>query len=76
MKKAITGGEILNIHSNKNSVLYNTDDELKSIILEISCNPMKYVDMGVKAREYYLQNRQVKDMVNGITDAINYVMHK
>lgn len=76
MKEAITGGEIFNIHENDNGILYDSDDELKNIILDICRNPNKFIVMGLKAREYYLKNRKVKDMVNGLKEAINYVVNK
>ena len=75
-KDAITGGEIFNIANNITGILYNYDDELKSIILEITHNPEKFIKMGKIARNYYLQNRQVKNMVEGFTAAIKFVLIK
>ena len=72
-KDALTGGEIFNITNNVNGILYNEAGELKAIILEIINNPAKYLEMGKSARQYYLQNRQVKDMIKGLTEAIDYV---
>lgn len=73
-KSAITGGEILNIENNVNGVLYNTDQELKDIILDITENSTKYLEMGRKAKSHYDTCRKPSDMVKGMSEAINYVL--
>ncbi len=70
---ALTGGEIFNITNNVNGILYKKDEELKFIILEVNNNPDRFIEMGKNARQYYLQNRRITDMVKGLTDAIDYV---
>ena len=73
-KSAITGGEILNIKSGNNGVLYNNDQELKNIILDITENTNKYIQMGREAKSYYDHCRKPSDMVEGMSSAINYVL--
>lgn len=72
-KNAITGGEIFNIHHGANGVLYDIDEELKDIILDITQNQMKYIEMGVKAKKHYDDYRKPVDMANGIIKAIEFV---
>src|SRR5690606_11594669 len=69
-KEAITGGEIFNIENNVTGVLYDTDDELCDIIKEISLNKEKYLQMGLKAKEYYDMYRRPENMVSDISRAI------
>lgn len=71
-KDAITGGEIFNIKNNINGILYNNDDELTDIIIEINYNNLKYLDLGIKAREFYIENRLPIHMVKGFSSAIKY----
>ncbi len=56
-KDVITGGEIFNIQDGINGVLYEQQDELGDIILDLIKNPDKYHQMGRRAREHYDQNR-------------------
>lgn len=74
-KNAITGGEIFNIKHEVNGLLLDGVSEIKSVILDMNENPDRYLQMGIKAREYYVENRTVKHMVQGFLDAINYVMN-
>lgn len=71
---AITGGEVFNISSGYNGLIYSTEQELTDIIIDINENPNKYVDMGINARSYYLQHRTVEHMVESFQSAIDYVM--
>lgn len=73
MQNAITGGEIFNIENNITGVLYERDEDLTGIILDIVENTPKYLEMGVKAKNYYNRYRKPKDMAQGIIDAIEYV---
>jgi glycosyltransferase involved in cell wall biosynthesis len=69
---AITGGERLNIKNNFNGILFNSDQELKNIIIDISNNQTKYLKMGENAKNYYLAGRTPEIMADGFLDAINY----
>jgi glycosyltransferase involved in cell wall biosynthesis len=75
-KNAITGGEIFNIQNNINGILFDDFSELKNIILDCAENPNKYIRMGIKAKEYYDNNRTIDKMVKGFVDAIEYVLKK
>ncbi len=72
-KKAITGGEIFNIHTGVDGVLFEDFNEIKEVILDCSINPEKYVEMGREAKKYYYANRTIDVMVRGFIDAIEYV---
>lgn len=71
---AITGGERFNIRNGETGVLYDTKDDLAKILIDITNNPQKYIDMGENAARYYRENRTAKKMVQGFVDAVNYVM--
>ena len=71
---AITGGERFNIRNGETGVLYDTKDDLAKILIDITNNPQKYIDMGENAARYYRKNRTAKKMVQGFVDAVNYVM--
>lgn len=73
-KDSITGGERLNIISNENGVLFEDESQLTDIILDITANPQKYIQMGTNAKNYYRQCRKPIDMANGLFDAIQYVL--
>lgn len=72
-KNAITGGEIFNIENGINGVLYENNDELKNLILDISNNRDKYIEMGKKAKDYYDACRKPEDMAAGLIGAIEFV---
>ncbi|SMG20297.1 glycosyltransferase [Arenibacter troitsensis] len=72
-KDAITGGEIFNIENGINGVLYENNNELENIILDITKNRSKYIEMGKKAKIHYDSFRKPEDMANGIIGAIEYV---
>ena len=74
ISNAITGGEIFNIDNGRTGLLYDRPEELKDIIVDISNNPSKYIQMGNEAREHYLKNRRPEQMANGISDAIEYAI--
>ncbi|ADY30448.1 glycosyltransferase [Cellulophaga lytica] len=74
-KNAITGGEIFNIENGVSGLLYENDDELQSIILDISENPDKYIEMGKKAKSFYDQHRKPEDMAKGISNSIKWVLN-
>lgn len=75
-KDAITGGEIFNIADKENGILYNSPNELREILVEVTNDAHKYIDYGVKAYEYYWANRVPENMVGGFVDAVNYVCDK
>ena len=73
-KDSITGGERLNIINGVNGVLFDNRSQLCEIILDISKSPQKYITMGQNAQDYYWRFRKPLDMVNGLSDAIQYVL--
>ena len=73
---SITGGERLNIKDNETGILYKNHSDLFDIILDISRNKIKYINMGIKAKKFYLEHRTPKHMVNGFINSINYVTNK
>ena len=75
-KNAITGGELLNVHSGVDGVVMESEKELTAVVRDISENPDKYIAMGEKAKEFYDNNRTPKHMAQGFWDAIQYVIRK
>lgn len=75
-KNAITGGELLNVHNGIDGVVLDTESELSSTVKDISDNPDKYIAMGIKAKEFYDNNRTPQHMAQGFWDAIQYVICK
>jgi glycosyltransferase involved in cell wall biosynthesis len=73
-KNSITGGERLNIEDGVNGILFDNSRELADILIDISNFPLKYIKMGEKAKIYYQKCRKPVDMVNGIYNAIQYVL--
>lgn len=73
-KNSLTGGELFNIKNGINGILFDDINQLADIIFDISVCPQKYLQMGVNAQNYYNECRKPTDMVNGICDAINYVL--
>lgn len=72
-KDAITGGEIFNVENNVTGVLYDTDEELTDIIKDICLNKIKYVQMGIRAKEYYDTHRKPENMASDIIKAVEFV---
>lgn len=75
MNNAYTGGERFNIHDGINGILMKKEGELSDIILDITCCPEKYVQMGENAYEHYYSKRTPKVMVKGIEDAVEYMLN-
>lgn len=75
-KNAITGGELLNVHNGVDGVIMESEQELASVVKDISVHPEKYIAMGEKAKEFYDNNRTPKHMAQGLWDAIQYVISK
>lgn len=71
-KDAITGGELYHITDGENGIIYNKDEELITIIMDVMTNPSKFVEMGVKAKEYYENHATIEHMVKGFLDAIDF----
>ena len=69
---AITGGEIFNIKNNENGIIYDQENDLTNIIIDIHKNRQKYITMGINARKFYMTNRRPDQMVVGLTEAIKY----
>lgn len=73
-RNAITGGEIFNIEHDENGLLFDENEELVDIILDISKNRDKYIAMGRKAQEYYYSNATVQNCAEGFCSAIDYAL--
>jgi len=71
-RDAITGGELFNIESDVNGVLYDRPDELKGILLDLTERPETYMLYGINARAHYEASRKPEDMVDGFLAAIAY----
>lgn len=74
-KDAITGGELLNVHNGIDGVVMESESELEVVIYEIACNPQKYIDMGLKAQEYYNNYRTPEHMATGLWNAVQYALN-
>ncbi len=73
-KDAITGGERHNIVNGETGILFDSFSTIEDIVLDCSANPDKYITMGKNARNHYIENRKVEDMVQGFLHAIHYVI--
>lgn len=71
-RDAITGGELFNIESGVNGVLYDEPNELKEIFLDLTERPETYMLYGTNARAHYEANRKPEDMADGFLAAIAY----
>ncbi len=74
---AITGGEAFNIKDGDNGLrVVNLDvEKMRDIILDITANRQKFIEMGDKAYEHYWTSCKPSDMAQGQLDAIEYVMN-
>lgn len=75
-KDAITGGEIYHITPEVNGIMYEKDEDLKFIISDACENPVKYIEMGKKAKEYYDNHATIRHMAQGAMDAFDFVLKK
>lgn len=75
-ENAITGGESFNIENGSNGLRLADISTLDEIILDITLNPQKYLDMGKNAYNHYWSCRKPDDMAKGIENAINYTLKK
>lgn len=73
-KDAITGGEIFNVENGKSGVLLDGINQMSETILDISKNPLKYIEMGKVGRRHYLESRKPSDMAQGFIDAVEYML--
>lgn len=73
-RTAITGGEIFNIHNQSDGILMDSPEELTDVIADIFNNHQKYIEMGIRAQEYYDNNRTPEHMANGLWNAIECVL--
>lgn len=69
-----TGGERFNIHDGIDGILMKKESELRDILLDIASEPMKYCEMGRRARKYYWDERRPERMAGGLSDAIEYLL--
>ena len=74
-KDAITGGEIFNVHNNIDGIIMNKEEELDTIIKDISLNKEKYIKMGTLAQKFYNENRTPQHMADGLWSAIQYAIN-
>lgn len=75
-KDAITGGEIYHITPGVNGVMYEKDEDLITILKDCALNPQKYIEMGVRAKDYYNNHASINHMAQGAMDAFSYVLKK
>lgn len=73
-KKAITGGEIVNIKQGYNGILMNKPNDLYDILSDSINNPKKYLEMGNNAMTYYNMYATPQNMAQGVLNSINYVL--
>lgn len=72
---AITGGERTNIINGVNGLLYDSSEELETILKDAVENPTKYEKMSEQARSYYLNNASPENMAQGVLNAIKYALN-
>lgn len=73
-KKAITGGEIFNIHNEVDGILMENENQLTAVIEDIATHKEKYIEMGRKAQKFYNENRTPQDMADGLWAALEYAL--
>lgn len=73
---AITGGERLDVCNNINGFIYNTIEELSEIIVNAAIHPDQIEPLSQNARNYYKEKTSPEIMVQGVLNAINYVVNK
>lgn len=69
---AITGGELYHIKHGETGVLIDSDDELTETLSDMMANKENYLNMGKKAREYYLDCATPRHQAQGFFDAIRF----
>lgn len=73
-KDAITGGEIYHITPDVNGIMYDYNDDLAKILIDAAHNQQNYVDMGIKAKNYYDHHATINHMAQGAMDAFEYAL--
>lgn len=71
-KDAITGGERFNIHNNIDGIVMDDESQIADVLIDISENPVRFIEMGKKAYQFYIENRTPQQMVEGLWRAISY----
>lgn len=71
---SFTGGERLDIINNENGVLLKNESDFTQVVLDIASKPDVYVNMGIKAKQFYDNNRTIHQMAEAVIKAINYVI--
>lgn len=74
-KDSITGGEKFNIINNKNGILYEKENQLFKILVDIHDNKNKYLRMGQSSYNYYKNTRTIKHMAKGFYKAVDYSLY-
>ena len=74
-KDAITGGEIYHIHNGIDGILYDKDEELSDLLVDVIRHPKKYIEMGLKAKFYYEGHATPFHMAEGAIKAISYSLN-
>lgn len=69
---AITGGEKFNISNKVNGLFYDSELELKQIIIDAFKNPNILVQMGKKARKHYKSKATINNMADNVLNAIEF----
>lgn len=73
-RDSITGGEIYHIENNVTGMMYDTDAKLLDIMVAATQNPDIYIQMGMKAKEYYEQYATTRHRAKGAIEAIEFVL--
>ncbi len=72
-ENSFTGGERLDIVSGENGVLLKQEHDFECLLLDVSNNPTKYLEMGIKAKEFYYSHRTINMMADSVLTAIEFV---
>ncbi len=65
------GPEFSNMVDRENSLIYNTYDQLKSILVDLCTDKTLSKKLGKNAYDLYRQHRSLKNMVQGFREAID-----
>lgn len=71
---AITGGEIYHITPGVNGIMYEKDTDLTDILVDANRHPETYIEMGLKAKEYYDNHATINHMANGAMAAFEFAL--
>lgn len=75
-RDAITGGELYHITPGETGILMESDGDLTKVLSDIASNKSRYLEMGTKARKYYVENATPRHQAQGFIDAINFATSK